>query len=103
SSEAHNINSQNAVVVPTSGSADPGDDGLAVDSAVAALVERAVRRDQAAFAELYELFLGPLYRYAYFRVGNRTDAEDLAETLFVQAWAAIERFRWQGKPFVAWL
>ncbi len=73
------------------------------EPALAALVERAARRDQAAFAALYDLFLGPMYRYVYYRVGNRADAEDIAEQVFLQAWAAIDRFRWQGKPFVAWL
>jgi RNA polymerase sigma-70 factor (ECF subfamily) len=38
-----------------------------------------------------------------YRTAHRTDAEDLTEQVFLQAWAAIERFRWQGKPFVAWL
>ncbi len=60
-------------------------------------------RDQAAFAELYDLYLDRVYRYAYYRTANRTDAEDLSEQVFLQAWAAIERFRWQGKPFLAWL
>ncbi len=60
-------------------------------------------RDQAAFAELYDLHLDSVYRYMYYRTANRTDAEDLTEQVFLQAWTAIERFRWQGKPFLAWL
>ena len=79
------------------------DSEVADDPAVAALVDRAVHRDQSAFAELYDLFLDSMYRYAYYRVGNRADAEDLSEQVFLQAWAAIDRFRWQSKPFVAWL
>jgi RNA polymerase sigma-70 factor, ECF subfamily len=73
------------------------------EPAIVALVERAARRDQAAFAELYDRFLTAVYRYVYYRVGNRTEAEDLSEQVFLQAWAAIDRFRWQGKPFLAWL
>jgi RNA polymerase sigma-70 factor, ECF subfamily len=68
-----------------------------------ALVERATHRDQVAFAALYDQFLGPVYRYVFYRVSNRVDAEDLSEQVFLQAWAAIDRFRWQGKPFLAWL
>ena len=79
-------------------------DALAADDQqVVALVSRAVARDQAAFAELYDLYLDRVYRYVYYRTGNRTDAEDLTEQVFVQGWAAIDRFRWQGKPFIAWL
>ena len=73
------------------------------EPAIVTLVARAGRRDQAAFAELYEQFLSPVYRYAFYRLGNRADAEDLAEQVFLQAWATIDRFRWQGKPFLAWL
>jgi RNA polymerase sigma-70 factor, ECF subfamily len=81
-------------------SADPS---AADDQHIVGLVERAVARDQAAFAELYDLYLDRIYRYVYYRTGDRHDAEDLTEQVFLQAWAAIERFRWQGKPFVAWL
>ncbi len=79
-------------------------DHLAADDPqVVALVSRAVAREQAAFAELYDRYLDCVYRYASYRTGNRTDAEDLTEQTFLQAWSAIERFRWQGKPFLAWL
>ena len=81
-------------------SADPS---AADDQHIVVLVERAVARDQAAFAELYDLYLDRIYRYVYYRTGDRQDAEDLSEQVFLQAWAAIERFRWQGKPFIAWL
>ena len=73
------------------------------EPAIVALVERAGQRDQAAFAELYDQFLSPVYRYVFYRVSNRADAEDRSEQVFLQAWAAIDRFRWQGKPFLAWL
>jgi RNA polymerase sigma-70 factor (ECF subfamily) len=73
------------------------------DLHVVELVKRAVVRDQAAFADLYELHVDRVYRYVYYRTANRTEAEDLTEQVFLQAWAAIERFQWQGKPFLAWL
>jgi RNA polymerase sigma-70 factor (ECF subfamily) len=79
------------------------DPSAADDPRIVALVGRAVSRDQAAFAELYDVYVDHIYRYAYYRTANRSDAEDLTEQVFLQAWAAIERFRWQGKPFVAWL
>jgi RNA polymerase sigma-70 factor (ECF subfamily) len=74
------------------------------DPAVIALVDRAVAsRDQAAFAELYDCFLDRIYRYLYYRTASQADAEDLCEQVFMQAWAAIARFKWRGKPFQAWL
>ena len=74
----------------------------AEDPRVVALVGRAVARDQAAFAELYDLYLGAVYRYVYYRCERPADAEDLTEQVFLHAWAAIERFRWQGclEPFL---
>jgi RNA polymerase sigma-70 factor, ECF subfamily len=74
------------------------------EPAVVALVDRAVsRRDIAAFAALYDRYLQAVYRYLYVRLGQRTEAEDLAEQVFLNAWQAIHRFQWQGKPFLAWL
>jgi RNA polymerase sigma-70 factor (ECF subfamily) len=74
------------------------------DPAVVALVDRAVAtRDQAAFGALYDRFLGQVYRYLYYRTGSQAEAEDLTEQVFLKAWEAIDRFRWQGRPFLAWL
>ena len=67
------------------------------------LVDRAVRRDAAAFGLLYEAHLDRIYRYIFYRVGTTGDAEDLTEIVFLKAWEAIDRYRWQGRPFLAWL
>jgi RNA polymerase sigma-70 factor (ECF subfamily) len=101
-SAADNTHSDTPVVLPPL-SADPLGDSVGDEPALARLVERAARRDQTAFAELYDVFLGPMYRYVFYRVGSRADAEDISEQVFLQAWAGIDRFRWQGKPFAAWL
>jgi RNA polymerase sigma-70 factor (ECF subfamily) len=69
-----------------------------------ALVNRVVlTRDPSAFGELYDLFAERVYRYLYFRTGNHTEAEDLTGQVFLKAWEAIGRYRWQGRPFLAWL
>jgi RNA polymerase sigma-70 factor (ECF subfamily) len=69
-----------------------------------ALVNRVVvSRDPSAFGELYDVFVERVYRYLYFRTGNHPEAEDLTEQVFLKAWEAIERYRWQGRPFLAWL
>jgi RNA polymerase sigma-70 factor (ECF subfamily) len=71
---------------------------------VVALVNRAVAtRDADAFGELYDRFVDRVYRYLYFRTGNHPEAEDLTEQVFLKAWEAIGRYRWQGRPFLAWL
>jgi RNA polymerase sigma-70 factor (ECF subfamily) len=64
------------------------------------LVDRARRRDQEAFGLLYDAYLPRLYRYCLTRVGNETDAEDLAEEIFLKVFRAIEGFQWRsaGEP-----
>src|SRR3954465_8678956 len=45
----------------------------------------------AAFSELYRAHLRDVYSYAYYRVGNHHDAEDLTEQTFLQAYGHFER------------
>ncbi len=67
------------------------------------LVALAVRRDAAAFGQLYELHLDSIYRYIYYRVGNAAEAEDLTEQVFLKAWEHIAAYDQRGLPFAAWL
>jgi RNA polymerase sigma-70 factor, ECF subfamily len=67
------------------------------------LVQRAVHKDAAAFGQLYELHLGSIYRYVYYRVGNAAEAEDLTEQVFLKAWEHIGAYDDRGLPFTAWL
>jgi len=74
------------------------------DPFVVALVNRVVvSRDANAFGELYDRYVERVYRYLYFRTGSHPEAEDLTEQVFLKAWEAIGRYRWQGRPFLAWL
>src|SRR6266536_1357997 len=71
---------------------------------IVALVNRVVvSRDPNAFGELYDHYVERVYRYLYFRTGRHPEAEDLTEQVFLKAWEAIGRYRWQGRPFLAWL
>jgi RNA polymerase sigma-70 factor (ECF subfamily) len=67
------------------------------------LVHRAMRKDAAAFGQLYELHLDSIYRYIYYRVGNAAEAEDLTEQVFLKAWEHIGGYDDRGLPFAAWL
>jgi RNA polymerase sigma-70 factor (ECF subfamily) len=75
----------------------------AEDPEVIRLVDQAAAGDPAAFGALYERFLEPIYRYFYYRTGQVAEAEDLTEQVFLRAWQTVSRFRWQGRPFLAWL
>lgn len=67
------------------------------------LVERAVSRDQGAFAELYDRHVVRVYRHIYYLVSDAREAEDLTAQTFLKAWEAIDRYKERGAPFVAWL
>lgn len=67
------------------------------------LVAKAIHRDQEAFAQLYDRFVDKIYRYVFYRIGNRSDAEDLTAQVFVKAWEAIGKYKWTDRPFAAWL
>jgi RNA polymerase sigma-70 factor (ECF subfamily) len=67
------------------------------------LIGAAIRGESGAFAALYDLQLERVYRHVHYRVGNRPDAEDLTQQVFLQAWRAMGRFRHTAAPFLAWL
>jgi RNA polymerase sigma-70 factor (ECF subfamily) len=67
-----------------------------------ALVSRA-KEEREAFETLYEKYLKKVYTYVYYRVGNREDAEDITESVFLHALIHLDRYQDRGIPFSAWL
>ncbi len=68
-----------------------------------ALVELAQEGDGEAFGQLYDAYSDTVYRYIYYRVSNRSLAEDLTSETFLRALRRIGTFTWQGRDFGAWL
>jgi RNA polymerase sigma-70 factor (ECF subfamily) len=67
------------------------------------LVERAQSGDTAAFGLIYDRYVDTVFRFIYFRVGNRPLAEDLTSDTFLRALKRIGSFTWQGRDLGAWL
>ena len=67
-----------------------------------ALVHRAQAGDADAFGELYDRYVGLVYRYVYYRVGSAQVAEDLTSETFLRALRRITSFTWQGRDVGAW-
>jgi RNA polymerase sigma-70 factor (ECF subfamily) len=58
-----------------------------------ALVDRCRQGDLAAFEELYRAHAGKLFSVACRMLGNRTDAEDLLQEIFLSAHRKLDGFR----------
>jgi RNA polymerase sigma-70 factor (ECF subfamily) len=59
----------------------------------------------AEFSDLYRAHLRDVYSYAYYRIGNHHDAEDITEQTFLQAYRHFERAQREarGRPLRPWL
>lgn len=66
------------------------------------LIERARAGDTDAYEELVVAYQGIAFRTAYLVTGNSADAEDAAQSGFIKAFYALDRFR-QGSAFRPWL
>jgi RNA polymerase sigma-70 factor, ECF subfamily len=77
---------------PESGGADP--DLPAV---------RAAQTDPAAFEAIYRRYVGRIYAFAFYELGDHHDAEDVTERTFLSALAALPCYRDEGATFRAWI
>ncbi len=66
------------------------------------LVQRAVTGDKEAFAGLYTRYKDGLYRYAFFKLGNDSDAQDAVSACIVEAYANIGKLK-NARTFSAWI
>jgi RNA polymerase sigma-70 factor (ECF subfamily) len=93
---------------PSGGSGDPPTyparpDPSDAAAEVWALVERAQAGESEAFGLIYDRYMDTVFRFVYFRVGNRQLAEDLTSDTFLRALKRIGSFTWQGRDLGAWL
>ncbi|MEK7780797.1 MAG: sigma-70 family RNA polymerase sigma factor, partial [Verrucomicrobiota bacterium] len=68
----------------------------------AALMLRVKQGDTAAFTALVEKYKQPVMNLAWRTLRDETEAEDLAQNVFVQAWKSAERYQATAK-FSTWL
>ena len=68
----------------------------------AQLVARSLKQDQEAFGQLIDRHAATIVNLAYRMVGNRAEAEDLAQETFLSAFKSLATFRADAK-FSTWL
>jgi RNA polymerase sigma-70 factor (ECF subfamily) len=73
-----------------------------VDQELNQLIYKAKRGDQQAFAALVRKYQGSVFRQAYAMVGDRMEAEDIAQDAFVKAFYAIKKLD-NEYAFTSWL
>ncbi|NIT55447.1 MAG: hypothetical protein GWN00_04190, partial [Aliifodinibius sp.] len=49
------------------------------------LIRRIQKGESEAFNQIYESYFDKIYRYIVFKIGNRNDAEDLTQQVFIKA------------------
>ena len=67
------------------------------------LVRQAKERDEAALTQLYEGNFDKIYRYIVLKIGDRTEAEDMTQQVFLKAFKSISGYQSKGSPFSSWL
>ena len=67
------------------------------------LVQLLRSRSQEAWSEVYRRHVQQIYAYVFYRLHDQHKAEDLASQVFVEALEGIDRYRYTGRPFLAWL
>lgn len=52
---------------------------------------KALNINKDSFAELYDQHIKPIYRFIYFKVNSKEEAEDLASETFLKAWNYLSK------------
>lgn len=73
-----------------------------MDALVNKRIAQVIKGDQDAFAEIVELYQHKLYQICYRMLGNKHEAEDIAQEAFMRAYVNIHTFD-QKRKFSTWL
>ncbi len=66
------------------------------------LVQAAQAGDGEAFGKLYDHYVGQVFRFIYYRVNDRSLAEDFTSETFLRALRRISGINYQGRDIGAW-
>ena len=58
---------------------------------------------RAKLTALYDEYYGKIARYAYLRIGDKNEAEDLAGDVFLKALQSLKSYKEREVPMQAWL
>jgi len=67
-----------------------------------ALIEEAIAGSREAYAAIYDILFAEIYRYMYWNVSKREDAEDLTAEVFLRGFKAIAGLKKDAVHSKAW-
>jgi RNA polymerase sigma-70 factor, ECF subfamily len=67
------------------------------------LITRAQNGEPAVIGEIFERYHISIFRYLYYRLGDRQQAEDLTSEVFLRMMKSISNYRPRNVTFQAWL
>lgn len=73
-----------------------------MDAIIKKRIKQVIKGDQDAFAEIVEIYKNSIYQLCYRMLGNRHEAEDMAQEAFIRAYVNINSFN-QELKFSTWL
>jgi RNA polymerase sigma-70 factor (ECF subfamily) len=54
------------------------------------LFSKVKKKDKEAFVEAYDLYIDQIFRFVYFKVGDKEEASDLTSAVFLKTWNYIQ-------------
>jgi RNA polymerase sigma-70 factor, ECF subfamily len=73
-----------------------------METLVTKRIKQVLKGDQNAFAEIVEIYKDKVYQICFRMLGNRHEAEDIAQEAFLRAYVNISSFN-QERKFSTWL
>ena len=73
-----------------------------MDALVNKRIEQVLKGDQSAFSDIVNLYQHKLYQICYRMLGNKQEAEDIAQEAFIRAYVNLHSFD-QKRKFSTWL
>ncbi len=61
------------------------------------------KENEVQLVSLYDEYYDKIAHYAYARIGDKTEAEDIASEVFLKALESLQEYEERGVPMQAWL
>lgn len=73
-----------------------------MDQLIRENIKKVKKGDQAAFADIVDYYQHKIYQHCYRMLGNKHEAEDMAQEAFIRAYVNIDSFD-ESRKFSTWL